>query len=118
MRDAWDNLTVEQRPQHTVWLHLEGLLSREDAVRFAESVRDALRRSRDHLVLDVERLVELERDVAAHLAERLHEYKERIRIVPPIAISHRAATALAAFTLYTNSGVTTSRFSKSRCKAT
>jgi len=106
MCDAWDNLTVEQRPQHTVWLHLEGLLSREDALRFAESVRDALRRSRDHVVLDVERLLKLEREVAAHLTERLHEYKERIRIVPPIELSRRAATALAAFTLYTSSGVT------------
>jgi len=106
MRQAWDNLAIEQRSERTVWLRLEGLLSREDAVRFAQNVRDALRRTHDHLVLDVQRLVELEHEAAAHLAERLHEYKERIRILTPFELSRGAAAALAVFTLYTGSGIT------------
>lgn len=106
MRDAWDNLAIEQRPQRTVWLRLEGLLSSEDAVRLAESLGDALRRTRDHLVLDVERLIELEQDAAAQLAERLREFKARIRILTPSEVSPAAAAALAVFTLYTAAGVT------------
>ena len=69
-------------------------------------MRDALRRTHDNLVLDVERLVQLEREAAAHLAERLHEYKDRIRIVTPFGLSRGAAAALAVFTLYTGSIVT------------
>jgi hypothetical protein len=105
MREAWDNLAIEQRPGRTVWLRLEGLLSRDDAARFAQSVRDALICTHDHLVLDIEQLVEFEHDAATQLAERLQEYKQRIRILMPFKLSSGTAAALAVFTLYTGSGV-------------
>ena len=54
---------------------------------------------------DVERLVEFEREAAAHLAERLNEYRERIRILTPFELSPGTATVLAAFTLYTSTGI-------------
>ena len=100
LREAWDSLAVEQRPERTVWVKFEGRLSTDDAARVAEQVRDALRRTRDHIVLDLERLVEFKQEAAAHLVARLHEYEARIRILIPPELPRGAAAALAVFTVY------------------
>jgi hypothetical protein len=100
LRRAWRDLLVEQRSARTVWLRLEGRLSCADARRLGDGVGTALRRTRDHLVLDVERLIGFEHEAAALLAERLGEFRQRIRILAPVELSRGAATALAMFTPY------------------
>jgi len=99
---AADIVSVEQRPERTVWLSLEGMLHSEDAARVAERVRRALRRTRDHLVLDFERLKELEAEAAYRFVEALEEYRERIRVLVPNAIDNEAVLAvlLSAFRHY------------------
>ncbi len=103
---AVGSITVEQRPEKTVWLRLEGMLQSEDAARLAERVRDALQRTRDHLVLDFERLKELETGAARSFVEALGEYRGRIRILTPDALaSPGAVAALAVFSLYQGPGL-------------
>ena len=98
---AMESLSVEQRPERTVWLRLDGMLRSEDAARVAQRVRDALQRTRDHLVLDFERLKELEAEAARSFVEALKVYRGRIRILTPNTLmSPGAAAALAAFSLY------------------
>ena len=95
------SISVEQRPEHTVWLRLDGLLHRDDAVKVAARVSAALRHTRDHLVLDFERLKDLETEAAHTLVDALEEYRNRIRILLPNAVANPgAAVALAAFSLY------------------
>ncbi len=104
---AMEFLSVEQRPERTVWLRLEGMLQSEDATRVAARVRDALERTRDNLVLDFERLKEFETEAAASFVEALGEYRERIQIRTPNALMSPSATAtLAAFSLYQDPSLT------------
>ncbi len=99
-------VTVELRPERTVWIHLNGALGSEDAAHFADLVREALERTRNHLVLDLKRLTQLEAEAAQRLADALGEYRQRIRILAPSALSHsRFAAALAVFGLYHHSGL-------------
>ena len=98
---AATSLSVEQRPERTVWLRLEGMLQSEEAARVAKRIRHALLRTRDHLVLDFERLKELEADAARSFVEALEEFRGRIRILTPTALMNPGtAAALAAFSLY------------------
>jgi len=94
-------VTVELRSERTVWLHLDGVLGSEDAARFSGNVREALQRTRNRLVLDLKRLTQFEAEAAQHLADALGEYRQRIRILAPTALSaSRVAAALAVFSLY------------------
>ncbi len=92
---------VELRPERTVWVRLDGVLGAEEAARLAAQVKTALQRTRNHLVLDMKRLTELEGEAAHCLAQILSDYRDRIRILAPATLSHsHVATALAAFSLY------------------
>ncbi len=114
LASAWRRLTrehipvsAELRSERTVWLHLDGKLTKEDFAAFAEGVRQALHRTRDRLVLDLKRLNELETEAAKQLAEVLEEYRERIRILAPATLAQPGvAAALAVFALYPSPGFT------------
>ena len=94
-------ISVEQRPERTIWVRLNGVLESEDAARLACQMRRALRRTRDRLVLDLNRLTELENEAAKNLAESLRDYRERIRILAPAGLSRPdVARTLAVFSLY------------------
>jgi hypothetical protein len=93
-------LTVEMRQERTVWLRHDGILNGDAAARFAAEVRSALKRTRNRIVLDLERLEELEAETADHLAKALFEYRERIRVLLPELATPSALAALAAFNAY------------------
>jgi len=99
-------LTVEMRPAGTVWLRLRGALEAEDAGLLADRIREALQRTRDRLVLDLERLTGFEHEAAHKIAEALGEHRERIRILgPAILAKPGVAAALAVFSLYQGPGL-------------
>jgi hypothetical protein len=99
-------VTVELRPSGTVLVRLRGVLETDDAGRLADRIREALHSTRESVVLDLERLTQLERDAAQKIAEALTEYRERIRILIPAALaSPGVAAALAMFTLYRGPGL-------------
>jgi len=94
-------VTLELRPERTVWVRLAGALQSEDAARLAERARAALERTRNRLVLDLEHLTHLEQEAAQRLAETLREHRHRIRILAPAAFNHPGVSAaLAVFALY------------------
>lgn len=95
-------LTAELRTGSTVWMRLEGVHPRENVARIAHQIRKALRRTRDRLVLDLERLKDLEAEAAHHLGEILTEYRQRIRILVPERFAQTGvAAALASFGMQT-----------------
>ena len=99
-------VTLELRPERTVWLQLGGTLAREDAAMFAKRVRSALERTRNRLVLDLERLTHFEHDAATAIATALREHRARIRILVPSTMNHPGVrAALAIFALYHSSGL-------------
>ncbi|MBM3975881.1 MAG: hypothetical protein FJ299_02685 [Planctomycetes bacterium] len=115
---AWQRLTklggrvsVELRAERTVWVHLDGALGAMEAARIARQAGEALRRTRNRLVLDMSRLTHIEHEAAQHLVEPLREYRKRIRLLAPIApaigADARVASALAVFGLYHGSGLAT-----------
>ncbi|MBI4230068.1 MAG: cobalamin B12-binding domain-containing protein [Planctomycetes bacterium] len=74
---------VERRPLSTVWVRVAGTLDTGGASRLIESMRRALRRKRERVVLDLARLVLLEEEVAQRISEGLATYRERVRILLP-----------------------------------
>jgi haloalkane dehalogenase len=94
-------VSVELRPERTVWVRPERPLGAVEARQLASSVREALRRSGNRLVLDLEKLHGIERDAAKHLAESLERFRERVRVLAPRSFSYpQAAAILAIFSLY------------------
>lgn len=94
-------VSVERRPERTIWVRLQGDLEAEDAGRLADSLRRALYSTRDRLVLDLKQLTHFEGDAATRMAQTLREYSERIRILAPASLNHPGVTdALAIFSLY------------------
>ena len=93
-------VTVELRPERTVWLRHDGVLTGDEAARFARELRKAMKRTRDRLVLDLDRLKEFETETADHLARALFEYRERVRVLLPDLATPSAVAALAAFNAY------------------
>jgi len=100
-----ERVSVEMRQEKTVWLQLEGMLHNEDIAQFAEGVHRAMARTRNRLVLDLERFNELETEAAHHLAEVLHEYRERIRVLAPQLATPATLAALAVFATYDAPGI-------------
>jgi len=76
-----------QHGRRLVWLRLEGRLAAEHAERLWAEVREALRRSRSRLVLDVKKLRAEEGVLARAAREKLSIYRSRIRLVLP-RLSH------------------------------
>jgi hypothetical protein len=83
---AIPNLAIQVDLQHArkqVWLRLEGLLKAADAERLAQRIHESLAQSRSRLVLDLNRLRWDNVDDLRPLAERLSEFRSRIRLVLP-----------------------------------
>ena len=92
---------MEQRPGETIWVRLTGVLGSEDSARIGREMGRALRRTRDRLVLDLNRLTDFDAEAAQRLAETLRGYHERIRILAPAGLSRPdVARILAVFSLY------------------
>jgi signal transduction histidine kinase len=84
---------------------VDGALHTDEAARLAHLVKEALQRTRDRLVLDLKRMTHLEGESAQRLAEALHDYRERIRILTPATVvPPSVAAALAVFSLYNGPG--------------
>ncbi len=91
-------VSVELRSESTVWVSVAGTLSTEGADRLARDLVNGLRRRKDRLVLDLERIVKTEGAALERLAEDLRAYRSRIRIIVPEA-GELAALALL-FAIY------------------
>jgi len=98
-------VSVELRSEGVVWLRLSGDLLHEDSATFSIKVRNALRRTKNRLVLDLKPLTQFDGEAARRMADALRDYRDRIRIQAPATFaSPGVAAALAAFTLYRDSG--------------
>jgi anti-anti-sigma regulatory factor len=103
---AWRRLTsrpaeghsveVELRPESTVWVRVAGRLNAAGAEELATGLREGLRKRKERLVLDLERLAHTEHDALERLAERLRSYQGRIRVVVPPAREFAAIAAIFA----------------------
>ena len=86
-----------QHAKQQVWMRLEGPLSSSDAESLAQRIRDSLARSRNRLVLDLNKL---HWDKAGDLRpfwEKLAAYRSRIRLVlPKLAAAHPEVILLAS----------------------
>ena len=91
-----------QHAKKQVWMRLEGALSAKDAEGLAQRLRDSLARSKNRLVLDLNKLHWDKVENLRPLAEQLAEYRSRVRLVlPKMAAAHPELLVLAsAFTLY------------------
>jgi ABC-type transporter Mla MlaB component len=89
---------VELRSESTVWVSVAGTLSVEGAERLAGDLVNGLRRRKERLVLDLERIVKAEAAALDRLAEHLRAYRDRIRIVLPEA--GELATLAMLFAIY------------------
>jgi hypothetical protein len=87
---------VELRPESTVWVTVAGKLSVEGAERLAAGIGEALRKRKERLVLDLERLAQAERQGLEDLAHQLRQYRDRIRVVAPNAEEFAALGMLFA----------------------
>ena len=95
------SVSVELRPERTIWVRLEGVLQPDEAGRLAHKLRAALQSTRDRLVLDLKRLTHFEGETAMQLANILRAHRDRIRILAPPSMNHPGvAAALAIFSLY------------------
>jgi radical SAM superfamily enzyme YgiQ (UPF0313 family) len=74
---------VELRPESTVWVTLAGTLNVAGAERLANDLAEGLRRRKERLVLDLERLAETEKEAVQSLVERMQKYSDRVRLLVP-----------------------------------
>jgi haloalkane dehalogenase len=80
------NFSIKVELQHTrkqVWMRLEGALSAAEAEGLAGRLRDSLARSKNRLVLDLNKLHWDKVEDLRPLRERLAGYRDRIRVVLP-----------------------------------
>jgi radical SAM superfamily enzyme YgiQ (UPF0313 family) len=92
--EAGHHVEVELRSESTVWVTVAGTLSLPGAERLAVGLGKGLRKRKERLVLDLDRLAQTRHEVVEHLAERLREYGGRIRVVVPQAEEFAALTVL------------------------
>jgi haloalkane dehalogenase len=76
---------VELRAGSTVWVTVAGTLSIAGAERLAAELAESLRRRKERLVLDLERIVQAEEEALERLADRLRDYAGRVRLLVPAA---------------------------------
>jgi radical SAM superfamily enzyme YgiQ (UPF0313 family) len=93
---AGHEVAVELRPESTVWVSVAGRLSLSGAETLAAGLRDALKRRKERLVLDLGRLAQAEREAIEKLAEYLTAYRDRVRLVLPPAPEFAALVPLFA----------------------
>jgi radical SAM superfamily enzyme YgiQ (UPF0313 family) len=79
--DAGHQVEVELRHESTVWVTVAGTLSVAGAERLAAGLAESLRRRKERLVLDLERLVQTEDQALERVAERLRGYADRVRVI-------------------------------------
>jgi hypothetical protein len=78
-------------------MRLEGALSSSDAESLAQRLRDSLARSRNRLVLDLNKLHWDKVDDLRPFWEKLAAYRSRIRLVlPKLAATHPEVILLAS----------------------
>ena len=94
--EAGHRVEVEVRSESTVWVTVAGSLSVAGAERLASDLAKGLRKRRERLVLDLERLAQAENTSLDRLAEQLRAYRDRIRVVLPEAGNVAALAALFA----------------------
>jgi hypothetical protein len=94
------NFSVQVELQHNkkqVWMRLEGVLSSSEADKLAQRLREALSRSKNHLVLDLNNLHWDKVGDLAVLREKLADYRRRIRVVlPKLQAAHPELLLLAS----------------------
>lgn len=74
---------VELRPESTIWVTVRGSLNVERAERLAAELASALRRRKERLVVDLERLVTAESAALDDLLEELRRFGDRVRVLVP-----------------------------------
>jgi radical SAM superfamily enzyme YgiQ (UPF0313 family) len=86
------NFSIQVELQHAkkqVWMRLEGALSAKDAEGLGQRIRDSLARSKNRLVLDLNKLHWNKTDDLRPLCEKLAAYRSRIRVVlPKLSATH------------------------------
>jgi hypothetical protein len=86
------NFSVKVELQHAkqqVWMRLEGALSAADAEGLGQRLRDSLARSRNRLVLDLNKLRWEKAEDLRPLTEKLTAYRSRIRLIlPKLSAAH------------------------------
>jgi hypothetical protein len=93
---AGHNIQVELRPEHTIWVRIEGRLAMAGADRLAGELKTALAQRRERLVLDLNRLKASEQEAFERLAKNLAQYRERIRVVLPADYDFSGFATLSA----------------------
>jgi len=98
-KHALSNFSVQvewQAAKKQVWMKLEGALSRSDAESLGGRLRDSLSRSKNRLVLDLNKLHWDRAENLRPLAEHLKAYRSRIRVVlPKLSTAHPELLLLA-----------------------
>ena len=85
-----------QHAKQQVWLRLEGALSASDAEGLARRIGESLARSKNRLVLDLNKLHWDEATDLQPLREKLGNYRSRIRLVlPRLSVAHPELVLLA-----------------------
>ncbi len=94
------NFSIQVELQHAkqqVWMRLEGALSSSDAESLAQRLRDSLARSKNRLVLDLNKLHWDKVENLRPLTEKLAAYRSRIRVVlPKLSAAHPELLLLAS----------------------
>ncbi|NOS72623.1 MAG: hypothetical protein HOP33_22215 [Verrucomicrobia bacterium] len=106
--EAWEELhrkvaspdfSIQVELQHAkqqVWMRLEGALSANDAEGLARRISESLARSRNRLVLDLNKLQWDKATDLQPLREKLANYRSRIRVVlPKLSSAHPEIILLA-----------------------
>ena len=86
-----------QHAKQQVWMRLEGVLSSKDAESLGQRLRDSLARSKNRLVLDLNKLHWDKAQDLQPLLDKLATYRDRIRVVlPKLSAAHPELLLLAA----------------------
>lgn len=91
-KHPFPNISIQVEWQHTkqqVWMRLEGALSSADAESLAQRLVDSLARSKNRLVLDLNKLHWDKAEDLRPLGEKLAVYRSRIRVIlPKLSAAH------------------------------
>jgi hypothetical protein len=94
------NFSVQVELQHAkqqVWMRLEGALSAKDAAGLGQRIRNSMARSKNRLVLDLNKLHWDKVENLGPLAEQLAAYRSRIRLIlPKLSATHPELLLLAS----------------------
>ena len=97
---ASPNFSIQVELQHAkqqVWMRMEGVLPPKDAEGLARQIGESLARSKNRLVLDLQKLRWEKTHDLKPLRDRLANYRSRIRVVlPKLSVAHPELILLAA----------------------